>query len=747
MLFSDGDYPLFLTAVFLLYALTRIGRGWGLAARVALMTIFADAVFALITKNLGTIWDPIGGSILQLTIREGDAFQWAPVWHYALGALLLGGSVAGGARYADAIASPRGQAWIARGFAAVLAILGSCVLFYRDHLGDLTAPIAQHAHLVFLAILGVAIGSSIGRPRAPLGRLLILFLVSCLFYHAWAIGMVGAYKYLLLLILAIVVLDYHLALWIERTEDELLRKTFLVISICSNLGVLALFKYTDFFIHDVLRMHDASRLNLILPAGISFHTFQSLSYTIDVYRKQLKATTSVVQFATFVMFFPQLVAGPIVRAEELLPQLADPPPHDHDRAADGFYRIMVGLFKKVGINDLALAPYVDNIFKYPDRFSSVEVLVGVYAYAFQIYLDFSAYSDIAIGSAQVLGFTLPENFRTPYRSANLQEFWRRWHMSLSRWLRDYLYIPLGGSRGGELFTYRNLILTMLLGGLWHGARWTFIVWGALHGGGLAVTRVFQRKAARAPETAARTLGTLAGVAFVGGTIHYALFREIESPWFHLAFAWAYLTPLWAALTAWLSLDEDGPPVHERPRLAAAFSFRVLGCAFALALGAVLIYEPSGKMSLALGAIGGALAAACVADVLDVGPDRARATLWLTWAGKRALAIVLTFHYVCLAWVFFRATTFANAHEVLSRIGDIFSSAEHDHPNVSVALVIALAASVASHFVPNRTGAWLRESYVRLHPVMQGSVLGGATFALRALHHAQPKIFQFIYFQF
>jgi hypothetical protein len=153
------------------------------------------------------------------------------------------------------------------------------------------------------------------------------------------------------------------------------------------------------------------------------------------------------------------------------------------------------------------------------------------------------------------------------------------------------------------------------------------------------------------------------------------------------------------------------------------------------------------MSLALGAIGGALAAACVADVLDVGPDRARATLWLTWAGKRALAIVLTFHYVCLAWVFFRATTFANAHEVLSRIGDIFSSAEHDHPNVSVALVIALAASVASHFVPNRTGAWLRESYVRLHPVMQGSVLGGATFALRALHHAQPKIFQFIYFQF
>ena len=745
MNFTSGDYPLFLIAVFLLYALARTGRGWGVLARAALMTIFADCAFAVITDDVRGLWDPVGGALLQLARPEGAPSTWAPIWHYVVGAGVLGGMLAAGDRYADAIATPRVQAWIARGAALALATIGTLVftLDHADRLDEMTDLFRAYGHLLFLAGLGIAIGSSGGRPRAPLGRVVVLFLASCLFYHAWAMTKDGAYKYFLCVILGIVVLDYHLGLWIERTEDPLRRKLFLIASLCANLGVLAIFKYADFFRIDVLHAH-VKPWHLILPAGISFHTFQSLSYTIDVYRRHLRATTSFVQFATFVMFFPQLVAGPIVRAEELLPQLDDPPPHDADRGADGMYRIVVGLFKKIAISDLAMVPIADNVFKYPDRFSSVEVLIGVLAYAFQIYLDFSAYSDIAIGSAQLLGFTLPENFRTPYRSANLQEFWRRWHMSLSRWLRDYLYIPLGGSRGGELLTYRNLILTMLLGGLWHGASWTYVVWGALHGGGLAVTRVFQRRASRHPESEWRTLGLFAAIAAAGVLLHRFAFGDVGSYWFHLAFAWAYLTPLWAALTAWLSLDEKGPAIKGPPRERAALGLRfgALWC-----IGALGVAIEWGTPTSALLAIAGALALACAADAVDASPTSAETWRWAIWAGKRAAAVVLVFAYVCVAWIFFRATSFENAHEVLSRIAHVFDAGEHDHANIGGGLVVALVAAFASHLVPNRTAAWARESFVKLPPPVQGVLIAGCALALRAFAHAQPKIVPFIYFQF
>ena len=417
---------------------------------------------------------------------------------------------------------------------AVLAALAVtvAVAWDRGALDELTAHVAVHGHLLALAVLGIGLGAAQVETSRPLGRVVILFVVSALFYHAWAATLTTPsgdapatqYRYMLALLLGTIVLDYYLALWIENAAHPLARKALLVVSLCSNLGILFVFKYTNFVTQDVVTAGLAhwpfykhihiSRLYLILPAGISFHTFQSLSYTIDVYRKQLRATRSPIQFATFVLFFPQLVAGPIVRAQDLLPQLAELPVLELEQATRGLYRIVVGLFKKIALADTLAISIVDRVFEAPERFSGLEVIAGVYGYALQIYLDFSAYSDIAIGSAQVLGFTLPENFRTPYRSANLQEFWRRWHISLSTWLRDYLYITLGGSRGAPWRTYANLIATMVLGGLWHGASWTFVVWGALHGLGLAITRFFQRATAGIARPAA-SCTRLRAVAAIG----------------------------------------------------------------------------------------------------------------------------------------------------------------------------------------------------------------------------------------
>ncbi|HWU87650.1 MAG TPA: MBOAT family O-acyltransferase, partial [Kofleriaceae bacterium] len=549
MLFSSPDYPVFLIAVFFLYALARWGGPELAWARIAVMVLLGDVVFMLVAKDPDTLWDPIGGLLLRLA--AGDDRDWPPrlVAHWAVGGALLAGALAVGRRGAAWIASDAGQRRIARGFVAALAALAVLVTAagVTGALDGVTEELIAHGHLLVLAILGVGLGASQAERHRTLGRLIVLFVASTLFYHAWAAAMPGIYRYLLGVLLATIVLDYYLAIWIEGTEDPWKRKALVIVSLCSNLGILVFFKYTDFFAQDVLHL-GVPRLNLILPAGISFHTFQSLSYTIDVYRRELPATRSVVQFATFVLFFPQLVAGPIVRAQDLLPQLGAPPPLELDRAVHGLFRILVGLFKKIALADTLALAIVDRVFENPERYSSVEVLAGVYGYALQIYLDFSAYSDIAIGSAMVLGFTLPENFRTPYRSANLQEFWRRWHISLSTWLRDYLYIALGGSRGTPARTYLNLIATMLLGGLWHGASWAFIVWGGLHGFGLAITRYFQRAT---DAVAARRFFAACGLVAVCGVAFQRIALANAGVWANLVVAWLSLTPLWAVATAWL----------------------------------------------------------------------------------------------------------------------------------------------------------------------------------------------------
>lgn len=288
---------------------------------------------------------------------------------------------------------------------------------------------------------------------------------------------------------------YRLALpFLYGLQETTRRKTFLTISMVANLAILGFFKYCDFFIvsmRDALGTlgFDASlqTLGIILPAGISFYTFQAMSYTIDIYRGEAEPTDNFGDFALFVCFFPHLVAGPIMRAHTLLPQVVQPRQLAPGAAEEGLYLVLIGLFKKLVVAD-NLAPLANMVFANPDA-TGPEVLVGVYAFAFQIYGDFSGYSSIARGISKWLGFELVINFDNPYLAVSPSDFWRRWHISLSSWLRDYLYIALGGNRYGNVIMYRNLIMTMLLGGLWHGANWTFIAWGLYHGVILCLFRV------------------------------------------------------------------------------------------------------------------------------------------------------------------------------------------------------------------------------------------------------------------
>lgn len=268
---------------------------------------------------------------------------------------------------------------------------------------------------------------------------------------------------------------------------NLSRKAILVFSMAMNLGFLGFFKYFNFFADNFAALVRSfgltpswTTLNIILPVGISFYTFQSMSYTIDVYRRQIRWEPSLLRFAAFIALFPQLVAGPIVRAADFLHQMQEDKKFSWANFNSGLGRVLWGFFKKVAIAD-SIALFVDQVFEAPNAFGSMHLLIGVVFYSFQIYCDFSGYSDIAIGLARMMGYHFPENFRTPYFSKSFSEFWTRWHVSLSSWLRDYLYIPLGGNRHGRWDTYKNNMLTMLLGGLWHGANWAFVFWGFLHG--------------------------------------------------------------------------------------------------------------------------------------------------------------------------------------------------------------------------------------------------------------------------
>jgi len=319
------------------------------------------------------------------------------------------------------------------------------------------------------------------------GQNRMLLAASCVFYGAWD------WRFLFLMFVSITT-DYLCGRAIARSREDAARKRYVAVGVCVNLGILGFFKYYNFFADNLCALLERVGfcgnlpvLNIILPVGISFYTFQSMSYLVDVYRREVRPVDSYWDYALFVSFFPQLVAGPIMRAKVLLPQILAPRVVTREKFADGGYLILLGLFQKVFVAD-NLGRFVDASFSSQAPYNGYLVLSTLYFFAFQIFCDFAGYSNIARGLGKCMGFEIMINFREPYFATNPREFWRRWHISLSTWLRDYLYIPLGGNKKGRVRTYVNLFITMLLGGLWHGAQWTFVVWGAYQGALLAVHR-------------------------------------------------------------------------------------------------------------------------------------------------------------------------------------------------------------------------------------------------------------------
>lgn len=447
-------------------------------------------------------------------------------------------------------------------------------------------------------------------------RVIFLLVLSYGFYAAWN------WRYLPLIFGSSTV-DFFLARAIAKQENPLRRKQLLTITVVLNLGFLGFFKYWNFGVENVqiisawlhgtpVTTNESLRV-LLPPVGISFFTFESMSYVIDVYRGDLPAHRSYLRYLLFVAFFPHLVAGPIVRPRDLLPQFESAPKLSQKSGSEGLFLIALGLVKKVVFADQLAIHLVDRVFERPENFSGLEVLVGVYAYAVQIYCDFSGYTDIAIGSALLLGVRFPANFNAPYVATNLADFWRRWHISLSTWLRDYLYIPLGGNRGSSLSTYRNLMLTMLLGGLWHGASWTFVFWGFLHGAGLAVTRAVERRG---------------------------------------------------------DGKQGNKPLFPTP-----------------------------------------------------------------------VGVFFTFHYVCLAWVFFRAPTFGSAMRVLKQI----ATATTFHPNLPPIIASLLIFAMITHFLPKPMYEAARARFTLMPAPVQGLML---FFVAVVLHEAAGvNAVPFVYFQF
>jgi len=318
-----------------------------------------------------------------------------------------------------------------------------------------------------------------------------LLIARYLFYAAWSPPFV-------LLLWISTAVDWKVAQWIHASDREGRRRFFLILSLATNLGILGFFKYGDFLNQNFATLMNAAGVayqpadwNIVLPIGISFYTFQTMAYSLDVYLRRAAPAKSLLDFSLFVTFFPQLVAGPIVRPSQLIPQFAEPRRATAPQFYWGVALIIMGLFEKVVLADGFLAPAADAAFGAKSAIAPLDAWTGVLAFSGQIFFDFSGYTTTAIGAALVLGFALPNNFLYPYAAIGFSDFWRRWHISLSTWLRDYLYIPLGGNKQGRVRTYINLMITMLLGGLWHGANWTFVVWGGLHGLYLAAERMFR----------------------------------------------------------------------------------------------------------------------------------------------------------------------------------------------------------------------------------------------------------------
>lgn len=352
---------------------------------------------------------------------------------------------------------------------------------------DPRAPLIFSSGLFLFLFLGFTFFYRFMRERVGL-RIVYVLLFSLYFYYKSS----GIY---FLLLLFVATCDYFVAHRLTCATKG--RKWLVALSVAVNLGLLGYFKYTNFFIGIINNVSGGDVLdfrNIFLPVGISFFIFQSMSYTIDIYRRRIEPLHNWLDYAFYLSFFPQLVAGPIVRARDFIPQIRQRPlVVTREMFGTGVFLIATGLFKKAVISDYISLNFVDRVFDNPLLYSGFENLMGVVGYAMQIYCDFSGYSDMAIGLALLLGFLFPRNFDSPYKSASITEFWRRWHISLSSWLKDYLYISLGGNRKGQFRTYLNLLITMLLGGLWHGAAMRFVLWGGLHGVALAVDKALRPK--------------------------------------------------------------------------------------------------------------------------------------------------------------------------------------------------------------------------------------------------------------
>jgi alginate O-acetyltransferase complex protein AlgI len=445
-------------------------------------------------------------------------------------------------------------------------------------------------------------------------RLRLLFLLGASYFFYAQSGL-----RFLTLIWACSTADFLLSHAIGRATEPHARKRWLVLTVVMNLGVLGFFKYLHFGVDNAQAALEALGVHLprlalavTLPVGISFFTFESMSYVIDVYRGDIEPHDSYLEYLTFVAFFPHLVAGPIVRPRDLLPQLSRAPRWDETQASQALLLIATGLLKKLAIADYLGLNLVDRVFGAPAQYSALECYVAVVAYAVQIYTDFSGYTDIAIGSAALLGVRFPPNFAAPYQAYDIVDFWRRWHISLSTWLRDYLYIPLGGNRRGRARTYLNLMATMVLGGLWHGPKWTFVVWGGLHGVALALNRVWR----------------------------------------------------------------------ERTGVSAPRS-----------------------------------------------------------VPGRIVATFVTFHFVLIAWVFFRADSFRSARAVFDEMATLTSY----HPNLDPRVLSVLALGLGMHFLPQRLEIWARERFAALPGVAQGLALFAVLLFVRRL--ASAEAVPFVYFQF
>ena len=364
---------------------------------------------------------------------------------------------------------------------------------------DASSPLIFSSGLFLFLFAGFLLVYSVFR-RAPMARIVYVIAFSLSFYYK------SSGIYFLLLVFA-AASDFLIARGIYRARFRWTKRWLVVLSVAVNLGMLGYFKYTNFLIDISNQLFGQGFLqfqNIFLPVGISFFVFQSMSYTIDIYRGQLKPLSNWLDYLFYLSFFPQLVAGPIVRARDFIPQIRqNPVVVTREMFGTGVFLILTGLFKKAIISDYISLNFVDRIFDEPLLYSGFECLMGIYGYALQIYCDFSGYSDMAIGIALLLGFRFPKNFDAPYKSATITEFWRRWHISLSSWLRDYLDISLGGNRKGRIRTYGNLLLTMLLGGLWHGAAVRFILWGGLHGAALALHKLWRSVGPGAKATGAQ----------------------------------------------------------------------------------------------------------------------------------------------------------------------------------------------------------------------------------------------------